>query len=301
MQPLDGFLTATDRALQALAGRYFPSLQAAVEGSPFEWSDLNAGQMAQAAEPEPLGVAQLLARTPYMSAAAARRQLDAAAERGLLESAPDGFRVSPSGRAFLASITQIPTAALAELEGQLPGVERLAELLGGQVAAICAAPGIACPALTGSRRFDPGPDASALQRLRRALIDLNSWRDDAHVAAWRAHETEGHAWEAFSHVWAENTWGDPIRSAAEAAEKLGSFRGYAAADYAAALDRLVARGWLESRGPDEYQLTEAGRHLRQQAETATDQLYFAPMTLSPAESSELLDHLSQLSQALDAA
>ncbi len=296
MKPIDWFLPETDALMQGLAGRYVPTLQEQVEASPFEWGDLNAAQMAKAAEPEPLTAERMLERTPYMSESAARQRLQTAAERGALREVEGGYALTEDGRAAVAAIAETATASLRELDGDLPEAARLAELLGRQVTSICAAPGIEAPCIQGSRSFDPGPAASAPERLRRYLIDLNSWRDDAHVAAWRQHVDEGHAWEAFSHVWGEKTWGEAIRTPEEAAEKFGAFRGYEARDYQTALDGLVGRGWLESDGDGGYRVTETGRETREAAEADTDRFYFGPMQLEPAEAEELRELLRSASQ-----
>lgn len=296
MQQYDWFLPESGDLLQALAGSYYPSLQAAVEASPYEWWDITAGQMTQAAGSEPMTVERMRERIPYMSAAAVREQLDASVERGMLESDAAGYRLSQAGRSFVVDLVDRINAGLRERATDIPQAERLVELLGRQVEAICAAPGIEAPSILGSRSFDPGPSASAPERLRRYLQDLNAWRDDAHVAAWRQHESDGHAWEVFSHVWGEKVWGDPVTDAAQAAEKLG-FRGYSEADYGAALEGLRERGWLE-RDDSGYRISAAGRSLREAAEVATDHHFFGPWQLSASEADELRQLLKATKDAL---
>ena len=52
-------------------------------------------------------------------------------------------------------------------------------------------------------------------------------------------------------------------------------RGHACSDYADALAELVARGWVAATD-DSYRLTDAGRVVREDAERAIDQCFFAP-------------------------
>jgi ribosomal protein S19E (S16A) len=296
MQQYDWFIPESGDLLQALAGSYYPELQAAIESSPYEGWDITAGQMAQAAGDAPLTVEHMLARIPYMSAQAARKQLDTSVERGMLEATDGGYRLSAAGRSFVEGLVDRINRSLRAQSAKLPQAERLVDLLGRQVEGISAAPGIEAPSLLGSRTFDPGPSASAPERLRRYLQDLNAWRDDAHVAAWRQHEPDGHAWEVFSHVWGEKVWGDPVTDASQAAEKLG-FRGYGEAEYGAALESLRERGWLE-RDEAGYRISAAGRSLREAAEAATDQHYFAPWKLDASEADELRQLMAAAKEAL---
>ena len=141
-------------------------------------------------------------------------------------------------------------------------------------------------------------DSPLLWQLGSQFSILNAFRDDAHVAAWRTkYDIPGHEWEAFSHVWAENVWGDPVNTAEAVAEKLG-FRGYGVDDYTAVLQDCVTRGWLSEKDGT-YAVTEAGNQMRQEAEETTDQLFYAPWaSLRGSELLELNDLLSKFSQAL---
>lgn len=294
--PLNGY----EDLSQALAGVNQRLLQGPLQG----WMQAHglSGfapfglQMALAAEPEPLDEARVLRRTPYQSAEAATAMLADLAAKGLLEPADGGYRLSDAGRAALDEMQ----AAVLETLGQRPtfaDAERLATLLRRQVDA-CLHSGIDAFALTGSRRFDPGDAAPVWARIRRYLGDLASFRDDAHIAAWKSYDVTGPQWEVFSHVWGRKVWGDPVRTAAEAAEKLG-FRGFDAATRAADLDALAARGWLEAEG-DAYRMSNQGLQIREGAEEATDRLYFGPWDLNPAEAAELADLLKAAKVALDA-
>ncbi|MBK8540370.1 MAG: hypothetical protein IPL60_10230 [Ardenticatenia bacterium] len=253
-------------------------------------------QMAWAAEPEPLDEARVLRRTPYQSRQAATDLLRSLADKGLLLPADDGYRLSDAGHAALDEMQ----AMVLDTLGRRPsfdGAERLAALLRRQVEA-CLQGGIDAHALAGSRRLDPGDAAPVWARIRRYLGDLASYRDDAHIAAWKPYDVTGPQWEAFSHVWGRKVWGDPVHTAAEAAEKLG-FRGFDTAAMQSGLDALVARGWLEADG-DTYRLSSRGLQIREAAEEATEQHFFGPWDLSPAEVEELTGLLKAAKATLDA-
>ncbi len=127
----------------------------------------------------------------------------------------------------------------------------------------------------------PSQEYAPLATIDQRLDELNAFRDDMHLAAWRPHEVEGFAWEALTFIWR----GD-ASSAEELAEKL-SVRDYSVDDYEQALVGLAQRDWLEKTA-DGYQVTPEGQAVRQQAEDDTDRYFFAPWAcLSDAESVQL--------------
>lgn len=282
----DWFLPLAYDIAQVFAGRYVPAFEAELKAKGLDWSDISLVQMAVAADPEPLTVDRYLARVPYHAAATVEAELAAATGHGVLSGDGNGgYRPTDLGREIYRTGLGLVARTAAELSEQLPaGTERLVELL-GQVVAACEASAIDKPALTFSRSFDPGPGALPMERIRRYNQDLIIFRDDAHTAAWQPYGIPGYAWEAFSHVWGENIWGDPVDTAPAVAEKLG-FRGYDEADYAAALADQVERGWLaETDGT--YRLTDAGREIRQAAEDATDANYYGPWQIGEGEAAEM--------------
>lgn len=294
--PVDGYDVLAGALAGAIQGRLQGRLQEWMKGHGLSGFAPFGLQLALAAEPAPLDEARVLRRTPYQSAEAATAMLADLTAKGLLQPADGGYRLSDQGR---GALDEMQSAVLETLAG-LPvfaDAERLAALLRRQVDA-CLHSGLDAFALTGSRRFDPGNAAPVWARIRRYLGDLSSFRDDAHVAAWKPYDVTGPQWEVFSHVWGRKVWGDPVRTAAEAAEKLG-FRGHDAAALKADLDALAARGWLETDG-DAYRMSNQGLQIREGAEEATDRLYFGPWDLIPAEAAELGDLLKAAKAALDA-
>jgi DNA-binding MarR family transcriptional regulator len=131
-----------------------------------------------------------------------------------------------------------------------------------------------------------------LAKIDQHLDDLNAFRDDAHLAAWKPYEVSGHAWEALTFVWRGEA-----STAEELVEKLSS-RGHSVEAYTEALAGLVGRGWVEETS-DGYRITEKGQALRQQAEEATDRIFFAPWAcLDAAENAQLHDLLTRLGHNL---
>ena len=91
------------------------------------------------------------------------------------------------------------------------------------------APSKAC--LKRSLFFDQGDASPLAEKIRRGLNDINAFRDDVHIASWSNLDVTGPAWDAFSHIWGEKVYGDPVRSAEQLAEKM-PFHGFSAEQYA---------------------------------------------------------------------
>ena len=103
------------------------------------------------------------------------------------------------------------------------------------------------------------------------------------MAAWQSYKLDGYVWEAFALICAGDT-----DSAASVFEQL-AYRGYSRAEYAAALEALARRGWLEPAGTaGTYRVTAEGREVREVVERLTDSYFYAPWScLKEAEIGEL--------------
>ena len=129
-----------------------------------------------------------------------------------------------------------------------------------------------------------------MARIEQYLSDLGAFRDDVHLAAWKPHDIQGHAWEAFTFIWRGEA--TTLEALADALKP----RGFTSEDYAAALEDLRARAWIEERA-GEYRVTPEGGKLRQAAEELTDAYYYAPWeVLSEDERQTLRDLLSRLAE-----
>ncbi|MCD4685762.1 MAG: hypothetical protein K8S97_07485 [Anaerolineae bacterium] len=248
-------------------------------------------------EPEPATIAKFIERGPYNNPAVHKERLDAVVEKGWMTVNNAGeYTVTAEGqRLFDAVSAEFDSALDAITPIDAGDVQRIIALLGKIVeAALNAAEPAEKPYITYNRNSDPGPDGPPMLRILQYNADLNSFRDDCHVAAWKAKTANGHGFEMLSMIWA----GD-----AETVEKvleLRAGRGYVAADYKAAMDEFIALGWITAAG-DTYALTDAGKAMREDIEALTDRLYYVPWTaLSETEIDELGALLTTLRDALKA-
>ena len=232
--------------------------------------------LIQAAEfdPEPLTVANLRVRDEYASERVVAALLVLMAIEGWLDRDTDGaYRLTTAGRAQYQQLRPRQHALITTVEPP-PDAQagHLAELLGRVVEAGLASPdppGTWC--LAHSRRRAPAADAAPLARIFQYSEDINAFRDDTHMAAWRPLDIDGYVWEAFSLVCEGQA-----SSAATLLAQLAN-RGYARAEYADALAELARRGWLEHDDAAEtYRATKAGAARRAEVERTTDGYFYAP-------------------------
>jgi hypothetical protein len=257
--------------------------------------------LIQAAEfdPDPLTVANLRVRDVYASERIVQALLELmASEEWFDRSAQDAYALTAKGRAVLQRGIQHRyelTAALMPLPAA--DVERIATLLGQLIDASLAAPvppGSWC--LAHSRRRAPAHDAPALVRIAQYFSDFNAFRDDAHMAAWQSYTLDGYVWEAFALV-----CDGEADSAARLFEQL-AYRGYSCGEYAAALEFLTCRSWLEpAPTTGAYRVTADGRAAREAVERLTDSYFYAPWScLAGAETAELHALLLRFTEQLRA-
>jgi hypothetical protein len=143
-----------------------------------------------------------------------------------------------------------------------------------------------------SRRTDPGETAPIVARIDQYLTDLNAYRNAASLSVWQPYGVTGATWEVFTCLWRGE-----VRTLDELCGRL-TFRGHPRDDYAGALADLVARGWSVAAG-DGYELTDAGRIVREQAEQDTDRHFFVPWAcLGEEEVAELKTLLAGLRDGL---
>jgi len=296
MQDREQLWALAQEAMEAFGPFYREAMTAAAQatGAPNEWGALN---FARGAQPAPFALDRFHALVPYSARKRLAEILETLLRLELLERVgEDAYRLTGQGLEAVAGVFQAAQEKLAAVK-PLPAKDmaRLNGLLFRVVKATLESPEPKDKwAIAYSRWTDPGKGAAPSVLTDQYLTDLVRYRDDAHIAAWKPFGVGGQAWEALTFVWR----GD-ARTAAELAEKL-PFRGHSAESYADALADLSARGWVKQT-PEGYAATEKGAALRQEAEDATNRLFFAPWArLSDMESVELRGLLTRLRDTLQA-
>ncbi|HEX3052198.1 MAG TPA: hypothetical protein VHP83_16180 [Aggregatilineaceae bacterium] len=282
-------------AQRAIGAPIGPAMQEKIEASHLQDGLWGALAVALDFEPEPTTVEKFLAHNPYTNPQNFAERFQTLTEQGLFEESSAGeYRITTQGHAAANTVLDVMTEKLRETN-PLPAadIHRIADLLLRLIAAALDAPEPADKSgLVYNRHSDLGEAAPPMLRVLQYLADMGTFRDDAHLNAWRKHAISGPAWEALTLVWRGEA-----HHAAELVEKL-PFRRWTAADYQAALDELARRGWIEADG-DQVRVTEAGQRMREAAEAETDRVYYAPWSvLSAAELNELGEGLIRLRDQL---
>ena len=270
------------------------AFERAFAGQPF----YNLVFTATNAASEPMSVEIFGKRNPYANPEAVKGLLADAEQAGYFKGNGDGTytltdqgagAINATNQTFYGHINKInkfPADKLKELAGLL---ERLVE---SSAKAKFNNDGF-CMEI--GRAGHPKVDAGSLAQVDQLLDDLNAFRDDAHISAWTSTGVDGHTWETFSFV-----WNGEANTVEKLMEKL-PFRRYTEEDYKKTLEALTQRGWIQSSA-DGYVVTEAGKKVREDAEVATDENYFAPWkVLSEGELArmgELLEELTQLNKSM---
>ena len=255
--------------------------------------------MARAIEPDAISPERIGRRYPYGTVAGWAQPMETLAERQLLAAqSDDSYCLTAGGRALVTRLLKEFYAGLAGVEKSIGVVypaadlDRLAALLDKIVTACLNAP-IDHLGLKDSHGLAPNGTATSLARIDQALDDLNAFRDDAHLAAWRPVQVTGEAWELFTLLWRGE-----VQNADEMAEK-AALRGHTRAAYQSALGDLIGQGWVRAGGESVYEVTDAGRQLREAAEVATDRnFYTAWQVLNDSEIKEMHELLARLKMAL---
>ena len=293
------YLTLSGELLGNINAHYAPAVTAFAQEYDVQGLDIWAVQLARSEEPKPYTPDVVLERSPYSSRDIILERMAESVDRGVLDQVSlEVYTLSDKGRALAEAIpvAVVETAAAMQPIPQDQS-ERLASLLRQVVDDCLAVPEPNKPCLRRSRTYDMGPDTPVVERIRRYLGDLAAFRDDVHIAAWRAYGVSGIEWDAFSHVQGQYVFGDPAVTAVDLAEKLGGFYGYDSAAYEQALQAVVGRGWLVAEN-GRYRTTPEGERVRQGIEAETDRLYFSPWSLSQAELDEMQSLMTQMRDAL---
>ncbi|MBI3741636.1 MAG: hypothetical protein HY257_07765 [Chloroflexi bacterium] len=281
------------QAQTALIARYRPTLLKIANDLGL---DLNLRALLTAAltyEPDAISARYIANRIPYTSDAVPQSQLEQLAAKGFLNASNQTeFRLTDTGRAAAKQIYPV----LDEMNSldvlSRENLARLAQLLNRVADAFQRAPEPPSKwCVTRARRLRIA-NAQSVSDIYFSLAEMNAYRDDCHLGAWRAQKLRGEAWEAFTLVWR----GD-AKNADELFEKL-KLRGHIRDAYADALNDLAKRGWIEQKD-GVYAATANGKKLREDVETQTDKNFYAAWNvLSDGEQKELENLLIQFRDAL---
>ncbi len=284
-------------AMQALNPHYGPSMQAAVIAEGLTGATWFTLVRVRVMDPEPFTMAHMLTMAPYAAPDQWTERFAGLVEQGYLAADGDAFRLTEAGHKALDRTFHAAQQGLAGVEPLPAGkMARLVDLLATVVGSIEQAEEPASKLnFLSNRRADPGPDAPPAARIDQYITDITLLRDDAHTAAWQRYGVDGPTWELFSYIWQGDFPGG--------VERLDQ-RGYAD-KVDEALAALTDKGWITSEGEAAsdagYQTTEAGQRLRDEAETETDRLFYAPWeALSQAEIEELAELLKSFNSGLNA-
>ena len=245
---------------------------------------------------ETISSAQWMKIFPYGIPQTINWRLASAAERGYLVADGNGFRSTGKGKVVAHQGLQALTDGIAHLHPLPPSdLQRLVDYLVRLSDASFAAPGPPPKfCLTHYKNYKSTFDNTAplIRLFVHYFKELDFYRMDSHMTAWRSHNLEGNRWEVFSEVWGgENNTLDKVF------DELG-FRGITHDEYASILQELVVRGWIQQDG-ETYQPTAEGKRLRDEAEALTDTYFFAAWScLSELELEELASLAGQLRDGL---
>jgi len=281
--------------MQAFAPFYREAMRTAAEEADIAdvWYPL---RVVRAVDPQPISVDRLQKMAPYATRERQVEILENLAKVEMIERVGDGaYQLLDQGRRAIENIFEAAHQSLSAVK-LLPAdeMEQLNGLLYRLVEATLEAPEPEQKwALLSSRWTDPKDETVGTAKADQYLTDLYTFRDDAHIAAWKPYDISGHAWEALTFIWR-----DDLNTAAGLAERLGPFRGYTTEDYQEALQELADRGWvIEEAGA--YKLTEKGKQVRDKAEEATDRYFYVGWSaLSKDELANLAKLLTRTKEKL---
>jgi len=256
------------------------------------YAESPAWMMVQVMEfaPEPLTVEHFRKRAVYSGPELSRGLLELLASEGWLDRKGHQYFLTDAGRKIVDWFNERRTARLAGFEPLAADEIETIVNLGGRIIDAClqadTPPGTWC--IAHSRNRAPADDAPPLAKIVQYASDFNSFRDDAHMAAYGAHNVQGHVWEAFNYVVTEQA-----NTVAALYNKL-AYRGFYTEDWQAAFNDLQARDWIVVDN-GAYQILEAGRAVFEDVERMTDTYFYVPWAvLSEVEYKQFVTLLQKL-------
>jgi hypothetical protein len=284
-----------EQVLKGLHTRIRPSLSKFLEGAGYlpDW-DVILMQTAYCIEPIRLTPALLIERVPYTRPDSFLERLRAAARRGWLHEEDGKFNLTKSGYEVVEGVYELGDRLYAKIEAltdpEMAQLRSLSDCVIGKIKELPEPPKKLAFEL--SLNFDRGVKTPLIVRIRQQIFILLAFRDDAHIAAWRPYEADGHLWETFTLIWRKQAG-----SASDLVEML-PHRNYTQNDYATALDVLRNRGWISDRG-DIFAVKDQAARMRQEVEEVTDRTFATAFSgLSLAEKCKFQALMRELAKAV---
>jgi len=247
--------------------------------------------------PDSFSMTQFMRIFPYGLPQVAEARLASAVQQGFLTFDGQGqycatesgihiavYRVYQAANDSVAALRPIPDEALNRLVGLLT---RLADTALGR-------PGSPTPFITGHKRksYDRLGMRDSVAGFVGRCLEMEGYRDDAYITTWQAYRIDGHTWDTLDRLSLNDalTFDDLY----EQTSRRGVTREVQAED----LEELTRRGWIAERA-GVYQITSAGKQVREKVEAETDMLFFAPWScLSGSELAELSNLAMRLCEGL---
>lgn len=214
------------------------------------------------------------------------------ARAGIAEPAGDGWRLTRHGFEAIDEQQRRVRAALRDLSLPAGPTRRAAVQLARLASRI--PPSAERAGLVKRLPLAPsGEPASDVVDLNRAVIELWSFRDDCHIAAWQAGRYDGPTIDVLTQVWTtppDIAWatGGGISQVDDLVRTLDAKQDRA--DVERNVDALVRRGDLV-RDDGTVRITAQGQRARDTVEEDTDRRYFVIWDLDDAQTARLGDDL----------
>lgn len=207
---------------------------------------------------------------PYATRLPVLEQLPLLAERDYLRQRDEDYYVTETGRSLINRIEYAARAYIGSLQISPPiPLPALAATLVELVHRAWHAPEPVIKAHQArTQRRLPVEGAPALVQVEWAILGLWEARDDAHIAAWRAHRFSGPVVDILSRIWSKEAQTLPsLLTTLEASQW--------PADIAQGVLHLTQSEYISISG-DRVELTGQGQKMRDHIEAETDRIFFAP-------------------------
>ena len=244
-------------------------------------------------QPQGLTKELLLRRNPYINPREREEVLIDATKIGYLLQDGEIFTISEKGKTVITDIHQKFYDTINQFDhfpaDKMKSLASILEVLVNSVTKTALSDGLLCfdCSQKGHLPVDPG----SLAHVDQLLDDLNAFRDDAHISAWKSTGLDGHTLEVLTMVWNADA-----NSPDKLVERM-PYRSYQVEDYQATLNKLEDKGWVK-QGKDGFEVTDEGKKVRDQIEDATNANYFAPWSALTKDDLAILE--STLTELIEA-